>query len=194
MGFEVFISNRFYRRRGWLLIGLLVIMVAGCAGTSSRPPSPTRADSAEDKAWVHSKMKNAASAISADDLATVERQLRSEVRQWEGTPHRMGGASRRGMDCSGFVQRLYQDIFDQWIPRSTVLQVQSGQPIDRRQLRTGDLVFFKVPGKGRHVGIYLGQSEFAHASTSRGVIISSLEDRFWRQAYWTARRYLMITN
>ena len=102
----------------------------------------------------------------------------------------MGGESRRGIDCSGLVQRLYRDIFGRRIPRSTNLQVKSGRPVGRHHLRTGDLVFFKVPGKGRHVGIYLGCSEFAHGSTSKGVMISNLEDPFWRQSYWTARRYL----
>lgn len=106
----------------------------------------------------------------------------------------MGGQSRGGIDCSGFVQRLYQDIYGRRIPRSTALQVKSGQPVGLHQLHSGDLVFFKVPEKGRHVGIYLGRSEFAHASTNKGVIISSLEDRFWRQAYWTARRYLDHPN
>jgi lipoprotein Spr len=102
----------------------------------------------------------------------------------------MGGESRRGIDCSGFVQRLYRDLFGRRIPRSTALQVKSGRPVGSGQLRTGDLVFFKVPGKGRHVGIYLSRSEFAHASTSQGVMISNLEEYFWRQTYWTARRYL----
>jgi len=132
----------------------------------------------------------AASAATAQDRSGVEQRLRAEVRQWQGTPHRMGGESRRGIDCSGFVQRLYRDIYGRWIPRSTALQVKSGRPVGQHQLRTGDLVFFNVPEKSRHVGIYLGRSEFAHASTSKGVIISSLEDRFWRRAYWTARRYV----
>jgi cell wall-associated NlpC family hydrolase len=120
----------------------------------------------------------------------VEEKLRSEVRQWEGTPHRMGGATRRGIDCSGFVQRLYRDVFALRIPRSTALQVTSGRPVGRNRLRAGDLVFFRIPPKKGHVGIYLGRSEFAHASSTRGVMISSLRERFWRRCYWTARRYL----
>lgn len=102
----------------------------------------------------------------------------------------MGGSSRNGVDCSGFVQRLYRDLFDRPIPRSTSLQVQSGRPIERAQLIPGDLVFFKPPYKVRHVGIYLGHGEFAHASTSRGVMISNLSETYWRTCYWTARRYL----
>jgi cell wall-associated NlpC family hydrolase len=106
----------------------------------------------------------------------------------------MGGTTRLGIDCSGFVHRLYQDFFGQQIPRSTALLVKSGRPISKNQLRTGDLVFFKVPNKGRHVGIYLSRSEFAHASTSNGVTISSIEDHHWRRCYWTARRYRSTPN
>lgn len=127
-----------------------------------------------------------------NNLESMEQRLRSELQQWEGTPHLMGGTSQRGIDCSGFVQRLYRDIFDRKIPRSTSLQVKAGKSIDKNQLISGDLVFFRLPHKGRHVGIYLGQAQFAHASTSKGVTISSLENRYWRNSYWTARRYLSL--
>lgn len=169
-----------------MLIGLLTMVITGCAGA---PPHPSTSPGSHE-ARIEHPSKIQASATTANHLSGMEQRLRSEVRKWEGTPHRMGGASRRGVDCSGFVQRLYRDIFDRRIPRSTALQVQSGRPVGNHQLRAGDLVFFNVPDKGRHVGIYLGRSEFAHASTSRGVIISNLEERFWRRAYWTARRYL----
>lgn len=194
MGSKPFILQIPGRRRWWVLIGLVVIMATGCASTPSRPSIPTRADSTDEKAQIHPEPQIAASATTANDLVPVEQRLRSEVRQWEGTPHGMGGATRREIDCSGFVQRLYRDIFGRQIPRSTALQVKSGRPIGKNQLRTGDLVFFRVPYKGRHVGIYLGQAEFAHASTSKGVTISSLQDHFWRRSYWTARRCLNAPN
>ncbi len=101
----------------------------------------------------------------------------------------MGGNSLRGVDCSGFVQQLYWDIFGRPIPRTTGLQVKSGSPVKKSRLCPGDLVFFKPPYKVRHVGIYLGQGEFAHASTSKGVMISNLAEDYWNRCYWTARRY-----
>jgi cell wall-associated NlpC family hydrolase len=182
---ELFILQIPGRRRRWLLIGLAFILVHGCAGTQSRS-IPARTGSSDAQAQVHSESQSAA---TANDLRLVEQRLRSTVQQWKGTPHRLGGSSRRGVDCSGFVHRLYWDIFDQQIPRSTALLVKSGRTIGKNQLRSGDLVFFKVPYKGRHVGIYLSRSEFAHASTTKGVTISSLEDHYWRRCYWTARRY-----
>jgi cell wall-associated NlpC family hydrolase len=194
MGNQAVIRIRRGRRQRWLLMGLLFMMVVGCAGTASRSALPADAGFTHDKARIPSRPKIAASATRADDPPGVEQRLRSEVRQWEGTPHRMGGATRQGIDCSGFVQRLYRDIFGRRIPRSTALQAKSGRPVGQNRLRTGDLVFFKVPHKGRHVGIYLGHAQFAHASTSRGVTISSLDNPYWRRLYWTARRYLTAAN
>jgi probable lipoprotein NlpC len=194
MGSMNSISNGIVRRLELWLIGMLVLMVAGCASAPPRPSGPVVGASTVGKARVHTRSSVDAPAPTAGDLRRLERRLRTEVKRWQGTPHRMGGATRRGIDCSGFVQRLYRDIFDWRIPRSTALQVQSGRPVGKSHLRTGDLVFFKVPDKGRHVGIYLGEAEFAHASTSRGVTVSSLADRYWRQVYWTARRYLNTRN
>jgi murein DD-endopeptidase / murein LD-carboxypeptidase len=125
---------------------------------------------------------------SKASLPMVEVRLRAAVRQWEGTPHRMGGTRRNGIDCSGFVQRIFDDLFNIQLPRSTALQVHAGEAVSRRHLRPGDLVFFHPPHKVRHVGVYLGSGEFAHASTSKGVTISRLSTTYWRHAYWTARR------
>ena len=106
----------------------------------------------------------------------------------------MGGTNRSGVDCSGFVQQVYRDVFHQAIPRTTALQVRSGRPVGRGRLVPGDLVFFKPPDKVRHVGIYLGAGQFAHASASRGVIISNLSEAYWQHCYWTARRYLASSS
>ena len=153
----------------WLFIGFVIMVVSGCAGRS----------------LIQEKIDT-----TNYNFALMEQKLRAEVGIWKGTPHQMGGTTRQGVDCSAFVQRLYQDVFNQRIPRTTYLQVRSGQSVEKDLLRTGDLVFFKYPSKGRHVGIYLDQGEFTHASTSKGVTISSLENNYWRQFYWTARRYL----
>ena len=173
--------------RWWMLLGLVIIIATGCANTSL---IAAKTDSTDCDAKIHPEPQITEPKSTSSDSAIIEKKLRLEVRKWKGTPHQMGGTTRQGIDCSGFVQRLYRDIFGQQVPRSTELQVKSGQLIGIDQLRTGDLVFFRNAYKKRHVGIYLGQAEFAHASSSRGVTISSLQDHYWRQSYWTARRYL----
>lgn len=120
----------------------------------------------------------------------MEQRLRDTVSQWNGTPHRMGGTNRSGVDCSGFVQRVYDDLFGIRLPRTTAHQVRRGIDIEDSQLRPGDLVFFLPSRTLRHVGIYLGDGQFAHASKSNGVMISRMDEPYWRRAYWTARRIL----
>ncbi len=100
----------------------------------------------------------------------------------------MGGTTRGGVDCSGLVQILYKELFGISMPRTVARQVKLGQPVRQEGLRPGDLVFFLPPGK-RHVGIYMGQGRFLHASARRGVVISMLSENYWGKYYWTARRY-----
>jgi cell wall-associated NlpC family hydrolase len=120
----------------------------------------------------------------------IEKRLRAEYRHWKGTRHRLGGTGSRGIDCSGFVQAVYKDVFNIDLPRTTRAQVRQGQPVAFGKLRAGDLVFFKPPSYPRHVGIYLGGSEFVHASKNSGVTLSIIDKYYWGQYYWTARRIL----
>ncbi len=120
----------------------------------------------------------------------VEARLRAAANDWEGTPHRIGGLDHSGIDCSGLVVRIYADQFNQRLPRTTSALARTGRPAKRHALLPGDLVLFHIPGRKQHVGIYLGREEFVHASTSRGVMISRLDEHYWRRAFWTARRVL----
>ena len=184
------LSNLILHRLLLLTVAVAVASV-GCASVSSHQGHhPAGAISAEEQNAARSVGQLVTGSSTTIPSESLERQLRSLVRQWEGTPHRLGGTSSSGIDCSGFVQLLYRDYLNRQIPRSTTLQVKSGRPVDKDQLRSGDLVFFKIPDKKQHVGIYLGQADFAHASASRGVTISSLGNPYWQNAYWTARRYL----
>ncbi|WP_186788661.1 C40 family peptidase, partial [Salmonella enterica] len=97
---------------------------------------------------------------------------------------------RRGVDCSGFVVVTMRDKFDLQLPRDTREQSKIGTRIDKDELLPGDLVFFKTGSgeSGLHVGIYDTNNEFIHASTSRGVMRSSLDNVYWRKNFWQARR------
>ena len=77
------------------------------------------------------------------------------------------------------------------LPRTTKAQATLGRPVKKADLQAGDLVFFKPPSYPRHVGIYLGDDEFVHASKTRGVIISKIDLEYWGKYYWTARRVLL---
>ena len=181
----VYRSYKLSRRLTVILVAVVAVACSSAPSPSQTPATAMTASSAELKSDAHRRhIKRQTASMS------LEARLRRAVRQWYGTPHRMGGTTHRGVDCSGFVQRIYQDVLNQRIPRSTALQIRSGKAITAKRLRPGDLVFFKPPYKVRHVGIYLGKGEFAHASTSKGVTISQLRNPYWRRAYYTARRYL----
>ncbi|WP_081503809.1 NlpC/P60 family protein [Pectobacterium wasabiae] len=124
------------------------------------------------------------------DSIMVMVQLNDQLGQWYRTPYRYGGLDRNGVDCSGFVYLTFRDKFGMQLPRTTEEQTELGERIDRDNLLPGDLVFFKTGsgGSGLHVGIYDKDDQFIHASTSQGVIRSSLDNVYWKRAYWQARR------
>ncbi|OAN13366.1 hypothetical protein A3K86_15775 [Photobacterium jeanii] len=108
--------------------------------------------------------------------------------EWKGTPYRLGGTTKRGIDCSAFVQVGYADVYQTMLPRTTSELAKVGQWVSRNKARYGDLVFFKTGYRTRHVGIYIGNDEFLHASTSQGVIVSRLDNPYWRRTFWQIRR------
>ncbi|BAN97163.1 lipoprotein spr precursor [Plautia stali symbiont] len=120
----------------------------------------------------------------------VKSRIMEQYSDWKGVRYRLGGDTKRGIDCSAFVQRTFREQFGLELPRSTSEQQDSGKKILRSKLRPGDLVLFRAGSTGRHVGIYLGNDNFVHASTSSGVIISSLNDSYWKNRYREARRVL----
>lgn len=115
---------------------------------------------------------------------SIERKLYKQYRQWKATPYQYGGLSRDGIDCSGFVYITYKTRFGVKLPRSTSLQAKIGRPIYKHHLKAGDLVFFKTGRSVKHVGIYIEDGKFVHASKSRGVVISRLSNPYWKKHYW----------
>jgi cell wall-associated NlpC family hydrolase len=154
---------------GCLFLILLMVMTTGCATTAAPDREPVPSMSGGERR---------------------AQMLRDEIRSWLGTPHRMGGMSRRGIDCSGLVVVLYDELFGMRLPRTTTALMHKGRGVDKHSLTAGDLVFFKPATKFHHVGIYLGQGEFVHTSTSYGVMLSRMDDDFWSQCYLTGRRLL----
>lgn len=112
------------------------------------------------------------------------------AKKFIGVPYKFGGTTAKGFDCSGFLQYVFSQ-HGKKIPRSADVQYTIGKPIARNQLQPGDLVFFSTyePGPS-HDGIYLGNGQFIHASSSRGVMISKLDEVYWRTRYFGARRII----
>jgi cell wall-associated NlpC family hydrolase len=111
-----------------------------------------------------------------------------------GSPYRLGGNSpQTGLDCSGFVGHVFKQTTGIQLPRDSRMISETAQPLDLTELQPGDLVFFNTLDRAySHVGIYLGDDRFVHASSSRtgGVMVSRLGDRYWRQRFDGARRVI----
>jgi len=123
----------------------------------------------------------------------IREALLAQHERWAGTPYRLGGTGVGGIDCSALVQNVFSETFHLQLPRSTEGLVQQGTQVARDALQVGDLVFFRPPGRYQHVGIYVGDGYFLHASTSKGVILSKLNNSYWKRHYWQARRTLEPT-
>ncbi len=118
----------------------------------------------------------------------IKRQLYAQYNAWKGVRYQLGGLSKKGIDCSGFVSITFKKKFAISLPRTTQQQAQQGFEIPRSQLKAGDLVFFKTGSNVLHVGIYLENGKFLHASTSKGVTVSTISNSYWQKRYWKATR------
>ncbi|SKB99453.1 lipoprotein Spr [Soonwooa buanensis] len=147
-------------------------------------------------------LNNASNSIKASMIAEAikhEKTIDSildEASTYLGTPYRYGGTTRSGIDCSAFVLSVFGAAAGVNLPRVAAAQSQEGDSVDKSELKKGDLVFFSH-GRGRisHVGIVEevdenGEVKFIHSATSRGVMVSSLNDKYWGPRYRFAKRIL----
>ncbi|MBI5589826.1 MAG: C40 family peptidase [Deltaproteobacteria bacterium] len=104
------------------------------------------------------------------------------MKEYLGIPYRSGGTSLKGMDCSGFARTIYANLFGIELPHNSAAQFSFPklQRIDEDELQTGDLVFFSQKKRINHVGVYLGEGNFIHATNGNGIVISSLDDEHWK--------------
>ncbi|QJD95338.1 glycoside hydrolase [Mucilaginibacter robiniae] len=123
--------------------------------------------------------------------ATSNVKLFQFVYDWIGTPYHLGGDTKNGIDCSGFAYQLYNKVFNTAIGNNSRNIFSMVNPVDKEELKEGDLVFFKIHSRAiTHVGVYIGNGKFAHASSSKGVMISYLADPYWTRYYYKGGRLL----
>jgi lipoprotein Spr len=123
--------------------------------------------------------------------ATSNLKLYQFVYDWIGTPYRLGGDGKNGIDCSGFAYQLYDKVFHTVIGNNSRNIFNMVNPVDKEDLKEGDLVFFKIKSRSiSHIGVYIGDNKFAHASSSRGVMISNLDESYWKRYYYKGGRLI----
>lgn len=147
--------------------------VSGRGGTSLAPVRPVEAVAADTQG----------------ELPSMTAVL-SEARSWLGISYQYGGNTRSGVDCSGLVLQVYLNALDIKLPRTSLQQQQFCQPIVKSALRPGDLVFFTVRGGSKvgHVGIYIGEGNMIHASSTKGVIVTPLSNPYFEKNFHSCGR------
>lgn len=176
-----------------MLLSLTTVNLAN-AQTKNTTPAPQQDAQAVEKApetQDNNLLKDYFSQIMGVALsATSNIKLFQFVYDWIGTPYRFGGSSRKGIDCSAFTKELYSEVFNLDIMRNSRDIFSMVNPVRKDELQEGDLVFFKIHSrKISHVGIYLGNSRFAHASL-KGVAVSSLDDPYYSHYFYKGGRIL----
>ncbi|ATN07953.1 C40 family peptidase [Chryseobacterium indologenes] len=187
---ELFQNTRSIKQLSVLLIASAFVVSCGTSKkvSSSKKSGNKTVVKAENLRKLDSKFDGKVPRSVNEILKDAEKYL--------GTPYKFGGNTSSGFDCSGFTVKVFEEnSFN--LPRRSSDQAEAGQNIDIRDVKPGDLLFFATAGGSRvsHVGIVHdigndGEVRFIHASTSKGVIISSLNEKYWNKAYLHAQRVL----
>lgn len=119
--------------------------------------------------------------LDVSETTLKDKALYYFIIDWYGTPYKFGGTSEKGVDCSGFTNILYKEIYNIQLPRTSKDIADNVKRKFTKDLKEGDLVFFSFGKSGtiNHVGVYLHNNKFVHASTSKGVIISNLSEPYY---------------
>lgn len=177
-----------------LLFLLSIILILASCGTAKKPTTVKRTPynksvvKTADLQAFNSSFRGAINSQTEDILKDAEKYI--------GAPYKYGGNTSSGFDCSGYTVKVFTENNEN-LPRRSSDQAQAGKSVDVEAVKPGDLVFFATAGGSNvtHVGIVHdiggdGEIKFIHASTSKGVIISSLNEKYWNKAFLFARRVL----
>lgn len=164
----------FLKMRTWLVYGLILILsTTPVFGVETKTSSPVSA------------------------VGLTEQQFENQLKQFVGIPYRRGGTTTNGLDCSGFVRLVYDQIFGIDLPHSSSAQFKFSdlKKIDQKDLQPGDLIFFGNKGKKRinHVGVYISDNKFIHASSTDGIKVSGLDESYWKKRFVGTKRHEDLT-
>lgn len=162
---------------------LLIAVIALAACNPSKKTSKSNINSSSSGSY-----QKYSKAFGTDFTGKEDKKLLEELSSWIGTPYVYGGESKTGTDCSGMVQTVYKTVYNVNLYRTAYDLAKNCDSIGKSDLKCGDLVFFKINNtKISHVGIYLANNKFIHAS-SKGVMVSDLMEAYYTKYYYSAGR------
>jgi lipoprotein Spr len=168
-----------------LFCALLLFLLIACKGNKSISIHEKERDKPTRNEYVSLEKK-----LHIDLTKSNNIKLYEFISDWLGTPHKLGNCNKLGIDCSCFVKLLYEEVYNQKIPRSSLQIFEISKRIEKAALKEGDVVFFNIKTtQVSHVGVYLKDGWFAHVSTSKGVMINNLSEKYYASYYVGAGKF-----
>lgn len=165
-----------------VIIGLLL---ASCRSNKS----VTKSNDDFAKSEIRKLQEKYAPLLGTDPSSVSNIKLYSFIDEWYGVPYLYAGKSKTGVDCSGFTTILYKEVYGKNFLGPAAALYNASKEVKEDELEEGDLVFFKINSeKVSHVGVYLQNSRFVHASTKKGIIISNLNEPYYRKYFFKGGR------
>lgn len=163
------------------IAGLFVLILVSCRGDKGATTSVSKEDEALKKKY--------AGMIGVTEKEITNLKLYRFVDSWYGTPYKYGGKTKDGVDCSGFASALLKEVYGINLAGSANSMYEASETVKEKDLKEGDLVFFKINSKKvSHVGVYLQNRHFVHASSSRGVVIDCLDEAYYTKYFFKGGR------
>lgn len=164
---------------------ILLMFLSGCAIQKSKAVLPSHRDkdykSRTKDDDTSKKSDTQTSSGTTSKVSTKTTSLKKAADSYLGVRYKYGGTTRKGIDCSGLIWRVFLDVGHKDFQRTSSTELyKMGKSVSRTSLKQGDLCFFGPGRKVNHVGIYMGNNKFIHASSSKGVTYSSLDNVYWR--------------
>lgn len=132
---------------------------------------------------IEESVMNMTGVYNSLDNIILKNKLFSAFDKWAGTKYKLGGTGHSGIDCSALTREVFREVFGYELPRVSVDQVKKGRKVERKDLKPGDILYFKPENRVNHVAVYIGNSLFINASSSQGVVLSSLNNNYWNKYY-----------
>ena len=181
-------------KKYFLLFPFIFVIISLNIGAGTSKPKIDNSFVNFDDGCVHDEelIENKISELRADqqkallsgtfdqlDNIILEDALLKAFDDWEGTRYSFGGDSANGIDCSALTRRIYRSVFSFELPRVSTDQIKEGTIVNRNDLKPGDILYFRPENRVNHTAVYIGNSLFINASSSKGVILSSLDSTYW---------------
>jgi len=173
----------------YLFIVLALVYFSSCKHHKTVTTSSDESTETSSKSSSKILKKKYAEKLGVSEADIKNEKLYQFINEWYGVPYKYAGRSKSGIDCSGLTATLYLQVYKKMISPSTKALVEEVKKIKQNDLKEGDLVFFNTNGKSiSHVGVYLQNDKFVHASTKKGVMISDMNEPYFKKTYVSSGR------